>query len=143
GRANPRRFRWGLSYRAEVGHPSYERARNVRAGHWRPAEREWFRSDPSGFGRRLMEPITIAAHLRYWGGLLADAPDATLAPRIVDLLDEALPVIDRDVASWFLADDPWRDSFGLWLLTREAHAVGRLRDVLFSLAIRGGGLISR
>ena len=105
----------------------------------------------------FMEPITLAAHFGFWGRIAASADDraggATALPSVVHaphsairaaaLLDEAVPTAEHDLAAWIAGTDPWRDTFALWLLTDEPHAVGRLRDLIFSLATRWGGLTAR
>jgi hypothetical protein len=143
GRQNALRYRWGLSWRAEPGHVLYRLDADQPRTHWRPAERDWFASDPSGYGRRLMEPVTLAAHLRYWGEVAASEPDTETGALAAGLLEEAQPTIEHDVSEWFQARDPWRDTFGLWLLTAEPQAVARLRDLLFAIAIRYGSLAAR
>jgi len=143
GHHNALRYRWGLSWRAEPGHALYRRPAGSGAVHWRPAEAERFARDPSAYGRRFMEPIVLAAHLRLWGDLAENASDPKLAGEASSLLDEAMPVIEHDVATWFTAQDPWRDTFGLWLLSAEPQAVARLRDLIFSLAVRYGGIAAR
>jgi hypothetical protein len=143
GRDNAMRYRWGLSWRSEPGHEIYRRAEGARRLSWRPAEAERLRSDPTAYGRRFMEPIVLAVQLRFWGDLAANDADPELAATAAGFLEEALPVMEHDVASWFAALDPWRDTFGLWLLTAEPQAVARLRDLLFSVAVRYGGIAAR
>ncbi len=142
GRENALRYRWELSWRAEPGHPLYRPPEGTLV-HWRPGERNQLAKDPSAYGRRLMEPLTIAAHLRFWGGLAEAEPDTEVGSRAAGLLDEAQPTMEDDVASWFMALDPWRDTFGLWALSGDPHAVTRLRDLLFSIAVRYGGIAAR
>jgi GGDEF domain-containing protein len=143
GRHNPRRYRWSLSYNAEPGSTVYLQPPGPRA-HWRPAEAEWLDRDRSGYGRRLMEPIVIAAQFGYWGRI---AENRDYEPEIADfassLVDEALPVAEHDIAALHMALDPWRDTFALWVLTSEPQAAGRLRDLLFTLAIRYGSIAAR
>ena len=143
GRENALRYRWGLSHRSEPGHLIYRSSRTLEETHWRPAERQRLAADPSAYGRRLMEPVTIAAHLRFWGQLADAEPDTELGALAAGLLVEAQPSIENDVATWFQAQDPWRDTFGLWLLTAEPQAMTRLRDLLFALAVRYGGIAAR
>lgn len=139
GRENALRYRWSLSWRAEPGHDLYR----GEPAEWRPAEAERLLADPSGYGRRLMTPLTMASQIGFWGSLAQREPDAEIGALATGLLDEAQPAIENDVSQWLLATDPWRDTFGLWVLTAQPHAVTRLRDLLFSLAIRYGGIASR
>ncbi len=142
GRENPRRYRWGLSWRAEPGNPIYVPAEPMSQT-WRPAERGLLEADPSRYGRRLAEPVVLAAQLGHWGRLAFEHPDSELGRRAEALLAEAAPVMEYDIASWVLGVDPWRDTFGLWVLAEEPEALGRQRDLLFALAIRYGGSAAR
>jgi hypothetical protein len=142
GRDNPLRYRWSLSRRAEPGHESY-RTISPREALWRPLERPLFDRDPGAYGRRLMEPVVLASQLRYWGQIEREFAGSSVGDRASDLLDEAQPTIESDLASWFLANDPWRDTFGLWLLSAEPEAIRRFRDVVFSVAVRYGGIAAR
>jgi GGDEF domain-containing protein len=143
GRENALRYRWGLSWRAEPGHALYRAPSGAAGTHWRPAERDRLAANPSGYGRRLMEPVTLAAHFRYWGDVAAQQSDTETGALAAALLAEAQSTVEHDVASWFQAVDPWRDTFALWLLSGESQAVSRVRDLLFSIAIRYGGIASR
>lgn len=143
GRENALRYRWGLSWRSEPGHAMYRLPPDRPLEQWRPAENNRLAADPSGYGRRVMEPITLATHLRFWGDLAEREPDTESGALAAGLLDEAQPVVENDVASWFAAQDPWRDTFGLWLLSGEPQAVRRVRDLLFAIAIRYGGIAAR
>jgi hypothetical protein len=143
GRQNPMRYRWGLSHNAEPGSSAYRRPPGPRV-HWRPAEDEWLDRDRSGYGRRLMEPIVMAAQFGFWGRV---AEDREHEPEVADLagalLEEALPVAEHDIAFLHTALDPWRDTFALWVLTSEPQTAARLRDLLFTLAIRYGSIAAR
>jgi hypothetical protein len=91
-----------------------------------------------------MEPIALAAQFGFWGRVADDPTQASdVRAEATALLDEATPIAEDDLAAWFGATDTWRDTFALWLLTAEPHAVGRLRDLIFALAIRYGGLAVR
>jgi GGDEF domain-containing protein len=58
-------------------------------------------------------------------------------------LAEATPLAEHDLARWFAALDPWRDTLALWLLSAEPQATSRLRDMIFSLALRYGAIAAR
>jgi len=146
GRSNARRFRWGLSHRSEPGSAACALPPGALPVHWRPLEvgEESFARDATAYGQRLMEPIALAAQFGFWGRV---ADDRSLASDVraeaAALLDEATPIAENDLAAWFGATDPWRDTFALWLLSGEPQAVGRLRDLIFALAIRYGSLAIR
>ena len=146
GRSNRRRYRWGLSSESQPGSNAYRLAPGSSRTCWRPAElaARGLEVGDSAFGIRLMEPIELAAQFGYWGRV---ADDPTMSPAVRSgaalLLDEATPIAEHDLASWFEALDPWRDTFALWLLSAESEAIVRLRDLIFALATRYGGLASR
>ena len=144
GRDNPMRYRWGLSHDAEPGSSAYRRSRFDRRSHWRPGEFEWLDRNPSGYGRRLMEPVVIASQFGYWGRV-AEAPgdEPEVGSMATRLLDEALSIAENDVAGWQTALDPWRDTFALWVLSAEPQTSSRLRDMLFTLATRYGSIAAR
>jgi GGDEF domain-containing protein len=144
GRINPLRYRWGLSYRSEPGSLAYVRSDGTQRTHWRPGEADQLERDPSAYGRRLMEPIVIAAQFGYWGRLIDDpATQPEVAALASALLDEAQPVAEHDLAAMFVALDPWRDTFALRVLSQEPYTAARFRDLLFGLAIRYGSLAAR
>ena len=141
GRQNSGRYRWGLSYRAEPGSTAYAAPPTGRW--WRPAEAELRAESIKVYGNRLMTPIVIATQFEFWGRVAEQAQDPRLAVAAEALLDEATPTAEHDVAEWNAAMDPWRDTFGLWLLARHPHAVARLRDPAFALALRYAGIALR
>jgi GGDEF domain-containing protein len=141
GRQNSMRYRWGLSYRAEPGSVAYAASPSPRW--WRPAEAELKADNIKAYGRRLMTPIVIATQFEFWGRVAEQAEDPEMARAAEALLAEATPIAEHDLAEWNMALDPWRDTFGLWLLLRHLHAVGRLRDATFALALRYAGIAQR
>lgn len=144
GRENPMRYRWGLSYDAEPGSSTYRRPTLDHRSHWRPAEVEWLDRNPSGYGRRLMEPIVLAAQFGYWGRVAASPGDEPeVASSATRLLDEARSIAENAVSGWHTAVDPWRDTFGLWVLSAEPQTSTRLRETLFTLATRYGSIAAR
>jgi GGDEF domain-containing protein len=138
GRENAMRYRWSLSWGAAAGHASYHE--DSPTDHWRPFDLDRLEADPTAFGRQLMEPLTIAAHLRFWGDLADQRRDLDAADFAATLLAEAMATMEHDVASWFLGRDPWRDTFGLWLLSADPHATRMLRHMVLSLALRYGAI---
>jgi GGDEF domain-containing protein len=144
GRENPRRYRWGLGFRAAAISAAYRREDSVGAAHWRPREHAWLAEQPSAYGARLMMPITLAAQFGYWGRVIADdGTEPEIAAFAAALLDESLPTAEHDVASMQTAIDPWRDTFALWVLSGEPETADRLRDLLFALATRYGSIAAR
>jgi probable phosphoglycerate mutase len=141
GRENPRRFRWGLPYQAEPGSIAYAAPPTGRW--WRPAERAFFSQRPREYGRRLVAPIAIATQFAFWGMVADDAGDPQAARAARRLLNEARRTAEDDIADWIAAADPWRDTFGLWLLTRYPRARDELRNLAFALAIRYAGIAER
>ena len=98
----------------------------------------------TAYGHRLMEPIALAEQFGFWGRVADDPMQATgVRTEVARLLAEATPIAEDDLAAWVAASDPWRDTFALWLLTAEPQAVRRLRDLIFAIAIRYGGLVVR
>ena len=144
GRDNPMRYRWSLSFAAEPGSEAYRRRHDTPQPHWRPGEREFMEGNLTKYGRRLMEPVVLASQFGYWGRV-AESP--TTEPEIANLatalLEEAIPTAENDLAALFTASDPWRDTFALWLLSREPQTAARFRHLLFGLAIRYGALAAR
>lgn len=134
GRDNVRRYRWSLGFHAEVGHLEYAEPPG-RQTWWRPKEAGLLAEHPGRYARRILVPAALATQLEYWIGL-AEGANAALASAARDLLDEAQPIADSDVARWIAADDPWADTFALWVITSHPGAHARLRDLTFALAVR-------
>ncbi|HEX5396208.1 MAG TPA: hypothetical protein VFX74_03865 [Candidatus Limnocylindria bacterium] len=144
GRDNPRRYRWGLSFRAQAVSAAYRRAAEQPPVHWRPREASWLERDATGYGARLMTPITLAAQYGYWGRLIsAETAQPEVAALASAVLDEAQPVAEQDLAAMYAGLDPWRDTFALWILSGEPETATRFRDLLFGLAMRYGSLAAR
>ncbi|HEX6139480.1 MAG TPA: diguanylate cyclase [Candidatus Limnocylindria bacterium] len=141
GRENPRRYRWGLGFRAEVGHPTYA-ATAARVGWWRPREADFLAERPGWYAKRLVLPAALATQFEFWGRI-ADDPAHPSHAAAKALLDEAQQVAEADLAAWILAADPWADTFALWLLTGYPHPAARLRDLIFALAVRYAQLAIR
>lgn len=144
GRENPRRYRWDLSQFSLPGSGAYRRPGDLPPLEVRPWEEHEYDGHPSAYGRRMMEPVVIAAQFGFWGQV---ADDPRTPPDVAEdarrLLDEAVPIAENDLARWFAALDPWRDTLALWLLSAEPHTMERLRDTIFSLGLRGGSIARR
>ncbi len=144
GRYNALRYRWNLSWHSEAGSVAYRLPYDVPPPLWRGAEAENDATDRSAHGRRLMEPVVIGAQFDFWERVASDAATPPeVARRAAKLLDEATPVAEHELANWFAARDPWRDTFALWLFTASDHVTERFRHLLFALAVRYGGIAQR
>jgi broad specificity phosphatase PhoE len=141
GRHNPRRYRWSLPYEGEPGSAAYVVPRTGRW--WRPAEQAFFSERPKEYGRRLLTPIAIATQFAFWGMVADDAEEPQYARAARRLLDEARRTAEDDIAEWIAGRDPWRDAFGLWLLTSYPRARDELRNLAFALAVRYAGIAER
>jgi hypothetical protein len=90
----------------------------------------------------LLVPIALATQFEFWGQV-AEASEPNLRQAAERLLAESQPVAEADLASWIDGDDPWADTFALWLLTGYPRAHRRLRDMTFALAVRYGQIATR
>ena len=140
GRDNARRYRWGLGFRAEAGHDSY--AGPSTRGFWRPKEAWLLSEHPDAYARRLILPLAVGSQFEYWSRV-AEREPGPAGDGARDLLAGAQPVAENDVARWIVAVDPWADTFALWVLTNYPLAHARLRDLVFSLAVRYGQIALR
>lgn len=113
-----------------------------RGAHWRPAEVDFLDRDPTEYTRRLMVPITVAVNTQFLAAS-ADATNVALSVTARDLLSEVRPGVEASLADSIRADDPWRDTFLLWLLVRRPLALEELHPLVFAAAARYGTLASR
>jgi GGDEF domain-containing protein len=143
GRHNPRRYRWSLSWRSEPNSNAYRLPADAPRPAWRAAEIERDAHDRSAHGNRLLVPLVLAAQFDFWDRVAADpATPGDVADSARALVAEAAPVAEDELARWYEARDPWRDTFGLWLLTAAPATMARFRHSLFSLAVRYGTITS-
>jgi GGDEF domain-containing protein len=144
GRENRRRYRWDIDNFGEPGSRVYRLSAESPYVFFRPREAEELAAHRTAYAVRLMEPIVLAAQFGLWGAV-ADDPltPPEVAAAASDLLVEATPIAENDLARWFAALDPWRDTLALALLSAEPQAMSRLRDMVFALALRGGSLAAR
>jgi GGDEF domain-containing protein len=139
GRHNPRRYRWNLSWRAEPNSGAYRLANDTPRPKWRETEIERDTQSASAHGNRLMVPVVLAAQFDFWEGVASDPSTPTdVIESARALIDEAAPIAEDELARWYEARDPWRDTFGLWLLTASPAVMARFRHALFALAVRYG-----
>lgn len=127
-------YPWTLPFDAAPGSMDY--AMPGEMGRlWRPREADAYMRDPTAYGHRLQAPVVLADVLEYLGEL-ADGPDehaATMARRV---LDDVRPRVERDVAAFVQGDDPWRDTFLLWLLASRPRAGAMLEPLARAIATR-------
>ena len=141
GRDNPRRYPWSLGFRAEVGHTAYAEPA-ARQAWWRPREARFLAEHPGTYARRILVPVALATQLEFWTRA-SRSSDSTLAASAAELLDRTQPIADGDVARWIAGDDPWADTFALWVMTGYPGAHSQLRDLVFALAIRYARIATR
>ena len=137
GRETP----WDLGYDSLPGSAAYDAPDHV-GGLWQPRERDWLERDPTGFGRRLVGPIALAENFEFLAWL-EDDPNPELAQAATELLREVQPFAEADLGACVVGDDPWRDTFALWLLVRRSRALARLHPLAIAIATRYGTLASR
>ena len=136
-----RDYPWSLPFDAKVGSPDYAFA-GTDGRLWRPREVDALLRDPTDYGRRLVAPIALADALEFLGGLLAEA-DGEVSDVAARLLADVRPRAERDVAGYVQGDDPWRDTFALWLLTSRPRALEMLHPLAMAIATRYATLATR
>ncbi len=96
---------------------------------WRPRESEARRADPAAYARRLVEPIAQVQTLEFLAALVerGGPPGEAAAPMLL----QHTPAVESGFARFVSADDPWRDLFALWQLSRAP----RLLDRIWFLAV--------
>jgi GGDEF domain-containing protein len=80
---------------------------------------------------RLVTPIVLADMVELLGQAIERGDDASELARAY--LDEAMPKVRRDAASWVQELHAWSDTWALWALARRPRALGALHP--FALAI--------
>jgi GGDEF domain-containing protein len=93
-------------------------------------------------GERLTGPAVLGDALELLLQLAA-GDDRHVADAAAFLVDEVRPTIEGDVADLVRAEDPWRDTWGLWTLTRRPLAQEALHPLLTALASRHATLAVR
>jgi GGDEF domain-containing protein len=125
------RYRWELTHRVGVKHPRYSPSEHTWTA-WRHGEAARLGRDPFVVEAQLLLPIILTENLEVL--LEAAAGDEPFASRARALLEEAAPVVRRDVARYIAVTDAWEDTFALWCITRTPRAL----DLLHSLAVALG-----
>jgi GGDEF domain-containing protein len=127
-------YPWALTHDAEPGSPEYAGTPDLGTL-WRPREADAYLRNPTAYGHRLVLPIVIAEALEFLGELVAEGEgEHADAPR--RLLDDIRPQVEGEVAGYVQGDDPWRDTFLLWLLGTRPHALEMLEPLARALATR-------
>lgn len=127
GRGGPRRYRW-----------SFPVARWIEPEElvaWRPLEAEAAKRHPAEHANRLWTPPIVVEHLE-WLEEASHSGDSQVSARAHALLDEAMPVIEDDVARHVDGQDAWADTFMLWALCRRSRALTRVRGLASAIATR-------
>ena len=142
GRDNGLRYQWDLSHHSLPGSSAYLRPWSAPRLLFRPLEQAEFDENPTRYGRRLMEPLVVTAQFGLWGAVARDegSPFANTARH---LLDEATPIAENDLAHCVEGLDPWHDTLALSLLSAQPEAMERLRNLIFTLALRYGAIAQR
>lgn len=121
------RYRWELTHKKGTGVPSYAGPPDTWRA-WRSSEQPVLESDRWGFEERLTGLILACESAE----LLAEALE--LDARAAALLEEATPVLRRDVAACALERNAWADSFGLWCATRYPRTFEQLQPIVVAVA---------
>jgi GGDEF domain-containing protein len=127
-------YPWSLGHDAAAGSPDYELPGRI-SRLWRPRETDAYLRNPTAYGHRLLSPIVIAEALELLSEIVADSA-GELADTPMRLLDDARPRVEREVAGYIQGDDPWRDTFVLWLLASRPHALEMLDPLCRAIATR-------
>jgi len=127
-------YPWTLPHDSAVGSPDYAHPGET-APLWRPREADAYLRNPTAFGHRLLGPIVIAEALEFLAEV-AESNDSEVADAPLRLLDDVRPRVEREVAGYIQAEDPWRDTFLLWLLASRPKARRMLEPLCIAIATR-------
>lgn len=116
-------FPWVWPTDGGVGSSLYRRYDGLDV-HWRPREAEALRRDPAAYAKRLVEPIAQAQTLEFLAALAerGGPPGEAAEP----MLTRLIPTVESGFAPFVAAEDPWRDLFALWQLTRADRLLDRI-----------------
>jgi GGDEF domain-containing protein len=121
-----RRYPWAIST-AYYRRPAYVPARETWQA-WRPAETDWREQNLYRFEASLLGPFVLSDVVELLSRM-AGTGDGDAGT----LLEQVLPVVRRDMARLVVGLHAWTDTWGLWNLARNDHALRRLHP--FALAI--------
>jgi GGDEF domain-containing protein len=134
-------YPWRLGFDAGPNSPAYDTPAGYGAM-WRSSEVDWLDRAPTEYGRRILAPIALAENLGFLLELAADAPTET-ARGAERLLAEVQLMAEADVADQARGDDPWRDTFAVWALTRQPRAFELLRPIALAVIVRYATMAAR
>ncbi len=132
---------WVLGRDAMPGSEVYESPDRV-GGLWRPRERDWLDRDPTGYGHRLLAPIALAENVDFLV-TMSESTNAAVAQTATELLTEIQPRMEADLAASVDGEDPWRDTFAVWLLTRRPGSLTQFHPLALAVATIYGTLAYR
>ena len=141
GRGGSRRYRWGFPVAGWIALDDRLR--------WRPAEREIVERDGASQAARLWVPPVLVEHVEWLDAMGRGGDDPHhAAARARDLLAEALPTVEDDVALRVAGGDAWGDTFLLWVFARRPRALTLVPGLVSAIgaryaarAARTGGLV--
>jgi GGDEF domain-containing protein len=137
-----RRYRWNIIWDDDVdARLAWSRRPGQERVLWRPLEEAALRRDPMRFSQRMTLPLILTESLEFLEEIVE--VDPALAPEARQLMAEALPLVETDFALHVIADDPWRDTFALWQLTRHPRTLQRLEPLAIATATRFASRVMR
>jgi GGDEF domain-containing protein len=124
-------FPWVWPGDGGTGSSLYRRCDGVDV-HWRPREAEARRADPAAYARRLVEPIAQVQTLEFLAALAdrGGPPGEAATPMLLRLTS----TVESGFARFVAADDPWRDLFALWQLSRAPRLLERIWFLAVAIA---------
>jgi hypothetical protein len=134
GRASARRYRWSFPVAGWL-------EEDALLG-WRPAESEAAGRHREEHAARLWVPPILTKHVE-WLEQVARNADPTVARRAREILIEATPTLEDDVARHVMGQDPWADTFMLWVVARRARTLTHVRGLASAIASRYAARASR
>jgi GGDEF domain-containing protein len=129
----PDGFPWAFEPGGGLGSPISPESSAERV-HWRPRDRDRLVADPAGYARWFVEPIAQVQVLELLAEIARknDVQGEAAKP----IRNALLPSIEAGFALHVAADDPWRDLFALWLLTRAPTTLNDLWYLATAIAYR-------
>ncbi len=133
-------FPWTFPPDGGVGSSLYARTDGGRVL-WRPRDADRLARDPAGYARWMALPIAQVETLELLAELAerANAPGEAAGP----IRRELLLTVEAGFATFVAADDPWRDLFALWLLTRARRTLDDLWFLATAIAYRYAAMSRR
>ena len=126
-------FPWAFEPGGGPGSPLYAAPHGIPV-HWRPRDRQRLAADPAAYARWFVEPVAQVQVLELLAEL-AQRPDPQ-GEAASPIRTGLLPLMEAEFALHVAADDPWRDLFALWLLTRAPATLNDLWYLATAIAYR-------